>query len=171
MCCSPYTSCSQATLGIFRTEGVRAFYRSYFTQLTMNVPFQAAMVTSYSVCQAVLNPDKEYNPYVHFLAGALAGGVGSAVTMPLDVCKTLLNTQEANVLKQLRQTEVSTEHSPSKTRFFVPAYSLSFVVISFAGGWPVGGSAERSPGHRLSGLLPGSDGQVCALLNLFLAPF
>ncbi len=64
------------------------------------------MVTSYSLCQSLMNPRKEYNPYVHFIAGAVAGGVGSAVTMPLDVCKTLLNTQEAGVLKQLRQTEV-----------------------------------------------------------------
>ncbi len=65
------------------------------------------MVTTYSMCQSLLNPNKEYNPYIHFAAGAIAGGVGSAVTMPLDVCKTLLNTQEAGVLKQLRQAEVS----------------------------------------------------------------
>ena len=106
MCCSPYNTCTEATVGIFRAEGVRAFYRSYFTQLTMNVPFQAAMVTSYSVCQSVLNPNREYNPGVHFLAGAVAGAVASLVTMPLDVCKTLLNTQEAGVLKQMKQKEV-----------------------------------------------------------------
>ncbi len=40
MCCSPYKSCSQATFSIYTSEGLRAFYRSYFTQLTMNVPFQ-----------------------------------------------------------------------------------------------------------------------------------
>ena len=40
MCCSPYTSCSQAAYSIFRAEGARAFYRSYGTQLTMNIPFQ-----------------------------------------------------------------------------------------------------------------------------------
>ncbi len=147
MCCSPYTSCSQATLGIFRTEGLRAFYRSYFTQLTMNVPFQAAMVTSYSVCQAVLNPDKEYNPYVHFLAGALAGGVGSAVTMPLDVCKTLLNTQEANVLKQLRQTEVSTLHLARQGFLFqLITYHSSSFLSQVVGLW----GAARSV-HQVTG--------------------
>ena len=57
--------------------------------------FQAAVVTTYSVCQRTLNPEGLYNPNIHFLAGAVAGGVACAVTMPLDVCKTLLNTQES----------------------------------------------------------------------------
>eukprot|EP00095_Tigriopus_kingsejongensis_P010395 maker-scaffold1565_size35505-snap-gene-0.10 protein:Tk10395 transcript:maker-scaffold1565_size35505-snap-gene-0.10-mRNA-1 annotation:"hypothetical protein DAPPUDRAFT_197963" len=106
MCCSPYSSCTNAAVTIFRQEGMRAFYRSYFTQLTMNVPFQASMFISYGMVQSTFNPEKQYNPSIHFLAGAIAGGVGSAVTMPLDVCKTLLNTQEAGVLKQIQQTEV-----------------------------------------------------------------
>ena len=41
-----------------------------------------------------LNPEKSYNPYHHALAGAAAGGVGATVALPLDACKTLLNTQE-----------------------------------------------------------------------------
>ena len=163
MCCSPYTSCSQATLGIFRTEGVRAFYRSYFTQLTMNVPFQAAMVTSYSVCQAVLNPDKEYNPYVHFLAGALAGGVGSAVTMPLDVCKTLLNTQEANVLKQLRQTEVSTLHLARQGFLFqLITYHSSSFHSQVVGLW----GAARSV-HQVTGFPGFFQGLTARFVNFF----
>ena len=40
MCCSPYSSCTQTAYSIFRAEGARAFYRSYGTQLTMNIPFQ-----------------------------------------------------------------------------------------------------------------------------------
>jgi len=65
------------------------------------------VVVSYGACQKMMNPNREYNPYVHFVAGAVAGAVGSAVTMPLDVCKTLLNTQEAGVLSRIQQTEVS----------------------------------------------------------------
>jgi solute carrier family 25 iron transporter 28/37 len=42
MCCSPFKSCTQATMAIYQAEGLRAFYRSYFTQLTMNVPFQVS---------------------------------------------------------------------------------------------------------------------------------
>lgn len=29
------------------------------------------------------------------VSGALAGGVAAAITTPLDVCKTLLNTQQS----------------------------------------------------------------------------
>jgi solute carrier family 25 iron transporter 28/37 len=72
----------------------------------MNVPFQAAVVSTYSLCQSVLNPRKEYSPSVHFAAGAVAGAVASTITMPLDVCKTLLNTQEAQVLKIIQQSEI-----------------------------------------------------------------
>jgi len=72
----------------------------------MNIPFQAAVVTTYSVCQKTFNPEGRHNPNVHFLAGAVAGGVACAVTMPLDVCKTLLNTQEAGVLSKIKKTKV-----------------------------------------------------------------
>ena len=41
-----------------------------------------------------LNPEKSYNPYHHALAGAVAGGVAATAALPLDACKTLLNTQE-----------------------------------------------------------------------------
>jgi solute carrier family 25 iron transporter 28/37 len=68
---------------------------------------QAAVVVSYGMCQKMMNPKKEYNPAVHFVAGVVAGAVGSALTMPLDVCKTLLNTQEAGVLTRIHQTEVN----------------------------------------------------------------
>ena len=47
------------------------------------------------MCQKTLNPEGLHNPNIHFLAGAVAGGVACTVTMPLDVCKTLLNTQES----------------------------------------------------------------------------
>lgn len=43
MCCSPFTSCTQATMSIYKSEGIKAFYRSYLTQLAMNVPFQVSL--------------------------------------------------------------------------------------------------------------------------------
>merc|ERR1712080_380457 len=68
--------------------------------------FQALMVMTYGIVQRLVNPDKAYRPVVHFLAGAVAGGGASAVSMPLDVCKTLLNTQKMGVLKARNVTEV-----------------------------------------------------------------
>lgn len=44
-----------------------------------------------------MNKDRKYNPLVHVFAGGAAGAVASAFTTPLDVVKTLLNTQETGV--------------------------------------------------------------------------
>ena len=107
MCCSPFSGCTNAAINIYQTEGLKAFYRSYLTQLTMNVPFQASLVTTYMSIQRFMNPNNEYNPSIHFIAGALAGGVASTVTMPFDNCKTLLNTQEAGVLKKIEVNEIN----------------------------------------------------------------
>lgn len=48
---------------------------------------------TYEVAQNITNPSREYNPSMHMVSGALAGGIAAAITTPLDVCKTLLNTQ------------------------------------------------------------------------------
>jgi solute carrier family 25 iron transporter 28/37 len=44
-----------------------------------------------------LNKERKYSPLVHVVAGGAAGAASSAITTPLDVCKTLLNTQEKGV--------------------------------------------------------------------------
>ncbi|CAH1374833.1 hypothetical protein MTP99_016184 [Tenebrio molitor] len=91
---SPYKSAVTCVVNIYRLEGLRAFYRSYTTQLTMNVPFQSIHFMVYEVAQKITNKEAVYNPPAHMVSGALAGAVAAAVTTPLDVCKTLLNTQQ-----------------------------------------------------------------------------
>ncbi|XP_061584906.1 mitoferrin-1 [Cololabis saira] len=91
---SPYRGLLDCIRTITRTEGVGAFYRSYSTQLTMNIPFQAVHFITYELMQEQLNPHRHYNPSSHIVSGAAAGAVSAAITTPLDVCKTLLNTQE-----------------------------------------------------------------------------
>ncbi|XP_041866159.1 mitoferrin-2 isoform X3 [Melanotaenia boesemani] len=91
---SPYRGVLDCVRAIWQKEGPAAFYRSYTTQLTMNVPFQALHFMTYEYLQELLNPHRQYNPSSHMLSGALAGAVAAAATTPLDVCKTLLNTQE-----------------------------------------------------------------------------
>jgi len=51
--------------------------------------------------------EKRYNPKAHMVSGALAGAIAAAVTTPLDVCKTLLNTQERTVLKSMGRNHIS----------------------------------------------------------------
>ncbi|XP_058053865.1 mitoferrin [Anopheles bellator] len=91
---SPYRSILHCASHVYRTEGFRAFYRSYSTQLVMNIPYSAIQFPTYEFFQKLLNKDNKYNPPVHMVAGGVAGAAASALTTPLDVCKTLLNTQE-----------------------------------------------------------------------------
>ena len=41
-----------------------------------------------------MNYSREYDPLSHMVSGAGAGAGAAAITTPLDVAKTLLNTQE-----------------------------------------------------------------------------
>ena len=68
--------------------------------------FQAVHFIAYEQMMNWLNPSRDYVPEKHFVSGAVAGGVAATVTMPWDVAKTLLNTQEANVLTRLNTTKV-----------------------------------------------------------------
>nr|CAD7446327.1 unnamed protein product [Timema bartmani] len=65
---SPYKAVLECMVKIYRTEGVRAFYRSYTTQLTMNVPFQSIHFMMYESMQNLTNPDNQYNPAAHMVS-------------------------------------------------------------------------------------------------------
>jgi len=93
---SPYKSCVDCVRSIHHAEGIRAFYRSYGTQLTMNVPFVSLHFVVYESAQDLINPVRQYHPLSHVVSGAAAGAIAAAATTPLDVCKTLLNTQAAH---------------------------------------------------------------------------
>ncbi|XP_033219867.1 mitoferrin-1-like [Belonocnema kinseyi] len=97
---SPYRSISSCIRHVYKTEGVVAFYRSYTTQLAMNVPFQSIHFIAYEFSQSMTNPEHKYNPYAHIVSGGMAGAIAAAGTTPLDVCKTLLNTQQGSVRPQ-----------------------------------------------------------------------
>lgn len=68
----------------------------------MNVPFQSIHFMTYELMQEKTNKERRYNPTAHMISGGVAGGVASAATNPLDVCKTLLNTQEIAVVRRSR---------------------------------------------------------------------
>lgn len=57
------------------------------------VVLQALHFMTYEWCQSMLNPARAYDPRAHALSGAAAGALAAAATTPLDVCKTVLNTQ------------------------------------------------------------------------------
>lgn len=95
---SPYRGVVDCTRHVWKTEGIAAFYRSYTTQVTMNIPFQSLHFVVYEFMRERLNPQHSYDPKTHLIAGGTAGAVAAAVTTPLDVAKTLLNTQEQNAV-------------------------------------------------------------------------
>lgn len=83
----------QCAKTVYRTEGLRAFYISYPTTLCMTIPFTASQFMAYESLSKVMNPGKGYDPLTHCMAGGLAGAVAAAVTTPLDVIKTVLQTR------------------------------------------------------------------------------
>ncbi|KAI5776891.1 mitochondrial carrier domain-containing protein [Geopyxis carbonaria] len=90
---STYQTIGQCARDVFRREGLQAFYISYPTTLAMTIPFTALQFTAYESLSKVLNPRKAYDPLSHCVAGGLAGAFASAMTTPLDVIKTLLQTR------------------------------------------------------------------------------
>lgn len=104
---SPFKTSLSCAKHILKEEGFKAFYRSYFTQLNMNLPYQSLHFVTYELMQDLTNRNREYNPKAHVISGAVAGAVASAVTTPLDVCKTLLNTQEKWALTATNNERIS----------------------------------------------------------------
>ncbi|KAI9593071.1 mitochondrial carrier domain-containing protein [Syncephalis fuscata] len=90
---STFKSVPSCAVHVLRTEGLSAFYVSYPTTLVMNVPFQAVQFSTYEYFCKVLNPSGAYDPLTHIISGGLAGSIAAAVTTPLDVAKTLLQTR------------------------------------------------------------------------------
>jgi hypothetical protein len=90
---STYRTITACASDVFRKEGLVAFYVSYPTTLSMTIPFTATQFAAYDSISKIMNPGKEYNPVTHITAGGLAGAFAAAVTTPLDVIKTLLQTR------------------------------------------------------------------------------
>lgn len=94
---SPYKTIRECAVKVYQNEGFYAFYKSFGAQLIMNVPFQVVQFVTYEFCRKLSITENRQNVLIHFANGAVAGGVAAATTTPLDVCKTLLNTQEHQV--------------------------------------------------------------------------
>ncbi|KAM9804289.1 mitoferrin-2 [Neosynchiropus ocellatus] len=132
---SPYRGVLDCVRAVWHKEGAAAFYRSYTTQLTMNVPFQALHFMTYEYLQELLNPHRQYNPSSHMLSGALAGAIAAAATTPLDVCKTLLNTQESLALSSVAsgQGQGAHRHITGLAHAFRTVYRLGGLQGFFKG--------------------------------------
>lgn len=88
-----YRSLADCARYVYRTEGLGAFYVSYPTTLSMTVPFTALQFLAYESISTAMNPGKQYDPFTHCVAGAVAGGFAAGLTTPMDVIKTMLQTR------------------------------------------------------------------------------
>lgn len=80
---------------VVRTEGLRALYLSLPTTLVMNIPYAGVLVaTNESLKKVLTASDKTPGFGVFFLSSAGAGAMAAAVTTPMDVVKTRLQTQD-----------------------------------------------------------------------------
>jgi hypothetical protein len=71
----------QAAKGIFRTDGIRGFWRGLGPQMLRDVPFAVVMFAVYETLS-------RHGRSRGFVSGAVAGVTASAVTAPLDLLKT-----------------------------------------------------------------------------------
>ncbi|KAM0755520.1 mitochondrial carrier [Meredithblackwellia eburnea MCA 4105] len=94
---------------VYRSEGLSAFYVSYPTTLMMTVPFTAVQFSTYEYFKDLFNPSHTYSPLTHVTAGGLAGGIAAAVTTPLDICKTLLQTRGVSEDQTIRKARGMTD--------------------------------------------------------------
>ena len=93
MCGSPYTGVWDCARRTVRSQGLGALYRSYPTTLAMNVPFTAMHFAAYESGKLFLGGDVEEETFfTQFTAGGVAGGLAAAVTTPMDVVKTRIQT-------------------------------------------------------------------------------
>ena len=109
---------------IYKKEGFRAFYLSYPVTLIMSIPFQAIQVTTYEYFRKKWNPKGEYTPFIHCLAGGLAGAAASLATNPLDVAKTILQTRGLATDNAIRHVSgLRTAFSVIYSRYGVSGFS------------------------------------------------
>ncbi len=92
-----YPNVLSCVKNVYTSQGAGAFFAGYRATLIMNVPFTAVYMGTYDFAKHLLisrqRNDGTFSAGSHCLAGAVAGGSAAAVTNPLDVVKTRLQTQ------------------------------------------------------------------------------
>lgn len=95
---------------IVKYDGVAALYQGYRATLMRDVPFSALQFAFYEKFKVEARkwearPDGQMSLHIETACGAVAGGLAGFLTTPLDVMKTLLQTQ---VKKPSSTTSIAT---------------------------------------------------------------
>ncbi|EEB07385.1 iron ion transporter [Schizosaccharomyces japonicus yFS275] len=97
-----YRSVFHCASSVYKNEGIGAFFISYPTSIAMSIPFTAAQVAAYDYCMGIVNPTGVYAPWSHIVSGGVSGALAAAITTPLDVVKTLLQTRGSSSVAEVR---------------------------------------------------------------------
>mmetsp|Transcript_48449 Transcript_48449/g.89261 ORF Transcript_48449/g.89261 Transcript_48449/m.89261 type:complete len:340 (+) Transcript_48449:67-1086(+) len=91
-----YSGAADCYAKIWRLEGLAGFYRSLPTTLAMNVPYNGLLIAANESFKKLFHLRETMRlvdaPW-YFLTAGLSGAVASALTVPMDVVKTRLQTQ------------------------------------------------------------------------------
>lgn len=92
----PVLNATQMARHVLRTQGIRGLFVGLGVQFARDIPFFAAFFGTY---ETVVNQGKESWHEVplealYFMAGGLAGVVGWAVVMPIDMVKSIIQTAD-----------------------------------------------------------------------------
>lgn len=109
-----YSGALDCITSVYRAEGMRAFYRGWPAALAMNVPYTATVTAMNESLQVIFDSEDGKSNALntitgYFLCAGLSGAVAAAVTSPLDVLKTRLQTQSERGLVTLVKTTFEKE--------------------------------------------------------------
>jgi solute carrier family 25 iron transporter 28/37 len=115
-----YRNIFHCASSIFKTEGVRAFYLSLPTTMTMNLPYGMIMVSVNDGIRDYLHPGNSGIVGIQnsMIAGAVGGAVAAALTNPLDVVKTRLQTQSLEPVTHVTQTINQVKNSAKSSSLY-----------------------------------------------------
>lgn len=86
-------------LFIYKTDGMRGFYRGYFASICTYVPNSALWWTFYHFYQDEMNkilPDHVSRLLIQCVAGTLGGFTTTLITNPMDIIRARLQVQRTN---------------------------------------------------------------------------
>ena len=139
-----YSSASQAMKGIYRSDGVRGFYRGMVGQMARDVPFRVIQLLSYEYMKRRLQQQQfeqthtkqPFTKQQALCAGALSGSVSAFLTTPLVVVKTRLMTSTSSqgavrtAISLVRDEGASSlfKGASARVALIAPSVSIFFLV-------------------------------------------